>query len=142
MAEAVTVTWPQDSALNSVALNAKQIVPVNIEKLVYPDSPLAEQLWLGAWSIAYLVIEYTNVDNPNNTSYDRFGLKYLHLLTPQTSNLILSLFGINSYGGYAPFKLGINNPFRINCNNTSINANCTVGSTINITFIGHLLIME
>lgn len=142
MAEAIYTTYPQDNTLVSAAFNAKQIVPINVNKTVHPSIPLTEQLWLGAWNIAYLMLEYANVDNTSNSNYDRYGLNYLHLLVPQVTNMILSGFGTGPYGGYVPIRLGIINTFRINCNSTSINAYCASTSSTNITFTGQILIME
>ena len=142
MAEAIYTTYPQDNTLINAAFNAKQIVPINISKIVNQGHPLTEQLWLGAWNIAYLMIEYANVDNTANSSYDRYGLNYLHLLTLSTTNMILSGFGESIYGGYTPIRLGVINTFRINCDSTSINAYCASTSSVNITFTGKILIME
>lgn len=136
MADAIYVTYPQDNTLVNAALNAKQIVPISINKTVLVSAPLTEQLWLGSWSIAYIVLECANVDMPSSTSYDRCGLNYLHLLTPSTTNMILSGFGFSSQGGYMPSRVGSINTFRINCDSTSINAYCAATSSgTNIIFL-------
>ena len=142
MAEAIYTTYPQDNTLVNTVFNAKQIVPINISKLVNASQPLTEQLWLGAWSIAYIVLGCANVDMPSSTNYDRCGLNYLHLLTPLTTNMILTGFGLNSQGGYTPTRVGQFSTFRINCDSTSISAYCATTSSINIIFSGYLLIME
>ena len=144
MAEAVTVTWPQDKQLVETAYQAKEIVYINLSGTITSDiSPRIDTLYSKPWSTAYLVIENSLASNINEYKY---GLNYLHLLTPNTNSFTPTLF-ISSSDGYVPSLMADANTgmaATFECDATSIKLKYTNSTlyTLHIACRGYLLIMS
>ena len=99
MADAFTVTWPQDKQLADTAYQAQEIVPFVAQDDPIP-SPLntlqTKQVYSKSFNLAYIVIDGIYLSQLYNSSSlpaaQYFGLNLVHLITPSTMVCTIPFF--------------------------------------------------
>lgn len=121
MADAFTVTWPQDKQLIETAYQAQEIVPFSVQQDPITDTSEHEaMLYTGSFSVAYITINGCALAaDPSTTTppvADYYGRNILQVLTPLSTEVLLQL--TSSSGNYG--SLNDTNHFFIRCGANSI----------------------